>query len=132
MAYFAELSENNEVLRCISVSDNDCLDEDGNESEEIGVLFCKNLLGGHKWLQTSFSGRIRKNFASPGMLYYEEYDIFAPPAPAPWYMFTPNFDWEVPIGIHPQTGEPLQDWQWEYLAVAFAIEPDYSTMRTSS
>ena len=132
MAYFAELSENNEVLRCLSISDNDCLDPNGNESEEVGAEFCKLLFGGFRWLQTSFTGRIRKNFASVGMIYYPEHDIFSFPPPKPWYMFNPNLEWEVPIGIHPDTGVPLEDWQWEYLEVAFALKPDYSALTQQS
>lgn len=125
MAYFAELSDTNEVLRCISISDSDCIDENGVESETVGAEFCQDLFGG-LWIQTSFNGRIRKNFASPGMFYYPEQDIFSWPPPQPWYMFNANLEWEVPIGIHPDTGLPLEDWQWEYLEVAFALQPDYS------
>lgn len=128
MAYFAELSDTNEVLRCISISDNDCLDSDGNESEAKGVEFCEQLFNGGLWIQTSFNGQIRKNFAAPGMIYYKEHDIFSFPPPQPWYIFDDNFNWYVPIGIHPDTGMPLEDWQWEYLEVAFALKPDYSSL----
>jgi hypothetical protein len=107
------------------------LDENGNESEAVGAQFCENLFGG-LWLQTSFNGRIRKNFASPGMFYYPEQDVFAWSPPETWYMLNGHFEWEVPIGIHPDTGVPLEDWQWEYLEVAFALQPDYSSLAPNS
>ena len=43
MAHFAELDVNNNVLRVIVVSNNDIKDENGNESEAIGVAFCEGL-----------------------------------------------------------------------------------------
>ena len=132
MAYFAEISETNEVLRCVSVSDNDCLDSNGVESEDQGSAFCRELFGGGRWIKTSFTGRIRKNFATVGMFYYDEHDVFAFPPPKPWYRFNANFEWEVPVGIHPDTGESLQDWQWEYLEVAYALKPDYSALTPNS
>ena len=47
MAHFAELDENNIVLRVIVVSDEDAID---------GEVFCNNLLGG-SWKQTSYNTR---------------------------------------------------------------------------
>ena len=39
MAHFAELDSENKVLRIIRVSDADILDENGEESEALGVAF---------------------------------------------------------------------------------------------
>jgi hypothetical protein len=61
MAHFAEIGLNNVVLRVIVVNNDDCKDELGNESESVGVEFCRNLLGG-TWVQTSYHGNIRKNY----------------------------------------------------------------------
>ena len=46
MAHFAELDENNIVLRVIVVGNEDTADEDGNEVEAIGITFAEDLLGG--------------------------------------------------------------------------------------
>ena len=78
MAHFAELDENNNVLRVIVVSNDDCLDQNGNENEVIGALFCHKLLGG-KWIQTSYNGNIRGKYAAVGDLYDEESDTFISP-----------------------------------------------------
>ena len=78
MAHFAEIGLNNTVLRVIVVSDDVCKDQYGNESEIIGAKFCHDLLGG-VWLQTSYSGRIRKNYAGVGYTYDSTLDAFIAP-----------------------------------------------------
>ena len=45
MAHFAELNQNNEVLRVIVVANEDTSDQNGVEDETIGVAFCKKLFG---------------------------------------------------------------------------------------
>ena len=79
MAYFAELDENNVVLRVISVS-NEITTQNSEEQEQLGINFCQNLFGGI-WLQTSFNGRIRKNYAGMGFVYDADRDAFIPPKP---------------------------------------------------
>ena len=66
MAYFAELDDNNEVLRVIAVAD---------ENEENGEEWCHNLLGG-MWKQTSYNARIRGKYASIGDTYDPVKDVF--------------------------------------------------------
>ena len=46
MAHFAQIDDNGIVQQVIVVSNNDCLDANGNESEAVGVAFCQNLLAG--------------------------------------------------------------------------------------
>ena len=75
MAHFAELDQNNKVLRVIVVDNNDCLDQHGNESEEIGINFCVRLLGG-RWVQTSYSSSFRGKFASINDFYDAANNIF--------------------------------------------------------
>lgn len=78
MAHFAELDENNVVLRVIVVNDEDCLDQFGNESEIVGTTFCHKLLGG-RWIQTSYTNKIRNKYASTGDIYDPVKDIFKSP-----------------------------------------------------
>lgn len=80
MAYFAELDENNVVLRVISVSNEITTPQNSEEQEQLGINFCQNLLGG-RWLQTSFNNRIRKNYAGVGSVYDADRDAFIPPKP---------------------------------------------------
>lgn len=78
MAHFAELDENNIVTQVIVVGNNELIDENNIEQEQKGIDFCVNLLGGI-WVQTSYNGTIRKNFAGIGYSYDAERDAFIPP-----------------------------------------------------
>ena len=64
MAHFAEIDSNldNVVLRVIVIGNEDILDENGEESEALGIAFCKNLFGEEtEWVQTSYNNTFRKN-----------------------------------------------------------------------
>jgi len=118
MASFAELDENNIVLRVIAVNDSDCLDENNNESEAIGIVFCHNLLGG-RWIQTSINNKIRKNFAGIGYTYDSERDAFIAPQPfTKWVFNEDTCKWEPPVSC--PVGDKQYTWNdnqgiWEEL-----------------
>jgi hypothetical protein len=71
MSHFAELNENNVVLRVL-VCDND----DPNDDE--GYQWLIDNLGG-RWVQTSYNGNFRGCFAGIGFTYDEELDVFKAP-----------------------------------------------------
>jgi hypothetical protein len=71
MAHWAEIDENNIVLR-VTVGDN-------NEPDE-GYQWLIDNLGG-TWIKTSYNGNIRKNFAGVGDTYDEVRDAFIAPMP---------------------------------------------------
>lgn len=97
MAHFAELGENNTVLRVIVVDNKDTSDENGQEVEAIGAAFCRNLLGG-TWKQTSYNANFRKNYAGFGFTYDSERDAFIPPRPfASWTLNETTCQWESPV-----------------------------------
>jgi hypothetical protein len=80
MAHFAELDENNIVLRVIVVHNNELLDENGNEIESKGIAFCQSLFGKNtRWVQTSFNHSFRNVFAGAGATYDPILDIFVYP-----------------------------------------------------
>lgn len=70
MSHWAEIDENNIVLRVL-VGDN-------NEPDE-GEAFM-NSLGG-TWVKTSYNGNIRKNYAGIGYTYDAGRDAFIAPKP---------------------------------------------------
>lgn len=73
MAHFAEIDENNIVLRVLVVS---------NDLEHRGQEFLAQDLGlGGTWIQTSYNGNIRKNYAGVGYTYDESRDAFIAPEP---------------------------------------------------
>lgn len=77
MAHFAEVDENNMVLRVIVVN-NDALDQEDEESS--GIIFLKEIFGNKtNWVQASHSSKIRKRFPSEGYTYNTEFDAFVPP-----------------------------------------------------
>jgi hypothetical protein len=75
MAHFAELDENSIVKQVIVVNNNELLDENGNESEAKGIAFCQSLFGGN-WIQTSYNGNSRGQYAGVQMFYNKEKDFF--------------------------------------------------------
>ena len=114
MAHFARL-ENNKVVQVIVVSNQDILDENGQESEQKGIDFCSNLLGG-TWKQTSYSGKIRKNYAGIDYTYDETLDAFIAPKPfASWILDEEVCQWKAPVDYPTEEGrftwnEETQSW----------------------
>lgn len=76
MAHFAELDSNNVVLRVVVIDDNACLDEDGNESEAVGIAYCRLIFAGGTWIQASYNKSFRVNFPGPGSKYDADGDYF--------------------------------------------------------
>ena len=99
MAHFAQLDNLNMVTQVIVVHNNELIDQDGNESEELGIQFCKSLFGEQtKWVQTSYNGTFRKNFAGYGYNFDKARDAFIPPQPfLSWTLNQVTFQWEAPI-----------------------------------
>lgn len=71
MSHFAEIDNNNLVIRVL-VGDNN--DPNGDEGYQ---WFIDNL--GGMWIKTSYNGTIRKNFAGIGYTYDDVRDAFIPP-----------------------------------------------------
>ncbi len=90
MAHFAEIDKNNKVLRVLVVP---------NEQEYRGQDFlAKDLKLGGIWVQTSYNGNIRKNFAGIGYTYDTKRDAFIAPKPDNSIGFDENkCQWIVPI-----------------------------------
>jgi len=118
MAHFAELDNDYNVLRVIVVDNNDILDQNGNESEEIGIDFCTRLLGGI-WKQTSYNANFRKNYAVIGHTYDQGRDAFIAPKPfSKWILNEDTCQWESPL---PRPDEPGYSWndesgEWEKIS----------------
>ena len=125
MAHFAELDENDTVLRVIVVSDEDAID---------GEVFCNNLLGG-SWKQTSYNTHggvhydpdtgipddgvaFRKNYAGKGYVFDDGRDAFMIAQPYPsWTLDEDTCYWEPPVpkplpesGGYYKWDEPTVNW----------------------
>jgi hypothetical protein len=110
MAHFAQLDNKNVVIQVIVVNNEEII-ENGVESEEKGVAFCQSLFGGN-WKQTSYNGKIRKNYAGIGFRYDPWYDAFIPSQPFPsWTLDETTCRWQAPIAA-PDNGKPY-NWDEE-------------------
>lgn len=82
MAHFAELDENNIVIRVLVVSNDDITDKNGVEQESLGVAFLQNIFGSTTaWKQTSYNNNFRGRYAGTAMIYDPVEDMFVAPEP---------------------------------------------------
>jgi len=100
MSHWAEIDNNNIVLRVL-VGDNN--DPAGDE----GYQWLINNLGG-TWIKTSYNNNIRKQYAGKGFYYNAVADVFIQPQPYPSYALDQNFDWQPPT---PMPTEGF--WSWD-------------------
>ena len=103
MAHFARI-ENNIVVNTIVVLNNELM-VNGVENEIKGREFCHNLLGG-EWIQTSYNGNIRKQYAGVGFTYDKTADVFIAPQPFTSWSLDGNYDWQPP------TPKPEGNFYW--------------------
>jgi hypothetical protein len=106
MAHFAQLNTNNIIISVIVVHNNELLDQNGNEVEQKGIDFCKSLFGQDtQWIQTSYNGNFRKNYAGIGYIYDATNDVFYAPQPYPsWILNNTTWLWEAPVS-YPTDGK---------------------------
>ena len=114
MAHFAKLGINGKVIAVHVVNNSDLLNADGVEDEEVGRQFLERIHHYPLWKQTSYNTKnnthssgdnskaLRGNYASIGMTYDEDNDIFLPKKPhASWVLNTSEARWQSPIGDDP-------------------------------
>ena len=101
MAHFAELNDDNIVLRVCVVAD---------EHDEDGENWCASFFGGGTWKQTSYNNRIRRNFAGVGYTYNPTVDAFYAPQPYPSWSLDENFRWQPPVKYPSVVGDTQYDW----------------------
>jgi hypothetical protein len=96
MSHWAEIDENNIVVRVV-VGDNN--DPNGDE----GYQWLIDNLGG-TWIKTSYNKTIRKNFAGVGYTYDETRDAFIGPEP----IGNIGFDEETCQWFMPEMEQPIE------------------------
>lgn len=115
MSHFAEVNENNIVLRVV-VGDNN--DPAGDE----GYQWLLDNLGG-TWIKTSYNGSIRKNFAGEGYTYDPDRDAFIAPKPfESWILDEDNCRWGPPVD-YPEDGN---DYLWNEELGSWELVPEES------
>lgn len=113
MAHYAELNESKEVINVIVIDNNDILDEDGKESEAIGIAIAKQVTNSsNDWVQTSYNNNFRKQFGATGFTYDSTKDIFIAPKPYASWTLDENNDWQPPIA-KPELDSDGSEWWWQ-------------------
>jgi hypothetical protein len=91
MSHFAKLDNNYKVIQII-VSEQDYI-----TSGSVGDSF--------RWVQTSYNGNFRKNYAGIGYFYDRIRDAFIPPQPYPsWILNEDTCLWDTPTPM-PDDGQ---------------------------
>jgi hypothetical protein len=132
MAHFAQLNENNEVINVVRVSDHVLLDENGDESEQLGIDYLKSITpGNYKWVQTSYNNSIRVRYASIGGIYHEGLDAFLFKKLYPsWVLNEQEYEWTAPVpkpedmeGYRLEWNENTLSWDYIELPAPMPTEP---------
>ena len=86
MSHFAEIDNDNIVQRVIVA------EQDFINSGAIGDSF--------NWVQTSYNGNFRKNYAGTGYTYDKTRDAFIAPKPYPsWLLDNDTCIWNAPVAL---------------------------------
>ena len=99
MAHFALVGDDGIVQQICVLNNEDILDENGQESEEMGIEICKQTTDILRtWVQTSYNGNFRNKYALIGDTYRADLDAFIEPSPYPsWVLNEQTLEWEAPI-----------------------------------
>lgn len=106
MAHFAKINSSYLVEKIIVA------EQDFINSGAVGDSFL--------WIQTSYNGNFRKNYAGIGYTYDKTRDAFIPPKPYPsWTLNEDTCLWECPVA-YPDDGNMYQwnetDQQWDEIS----------------
>ena len=95
MAHFANLDENNVVIRVNVVDNVNVNDLPFPESEPIGIAYLQNIHGADtRWAQTSYNHNFRKRYAILGGVFDANRDAFIGEKPfASWILDEATCDW---------------------------------------
>jgi hypothetical protein len=116
MAHFALIKDT--IVQQVVVIDNaDLTNSEGNEQEALGVAVCHSLFGTDgTWIQTSYNGNIRKNFAGIGYKYDLTRDAFIALKPyASWVLNESTCRWEAPTPYP----DDDNDYEWDESTTAW-------------
>ena len=106
MAHFAELDNNNVVLRVVVVG-NDCVPSD----EHIdGETWCVNFFKTPNWKQTSYNNNFRKQYCGTGFTYDAAKNKFISPKPHASWALDSNDDWQAPVTYPTDTTDKSISW----------------------
>lgn len=107
MAHFAELDEDNKVLRVLVFSNDDIAAHGGDLSTEAEQWVAttpsttseNSITGkpGVSWKQCSYNDNFRGHFPARNYIYDSTNDVFHAPQPHASWILDANYDWKPPI-----------------------------------
>jgi hypothetical protein len=99
MAHFAELNSDNVVLRIVVIDNNDVNSHGGDLSEQAAeyVKTIVPLIGGTRYLQTSYNRSFRRNYATVGGKYIPEKDKFIGAQPYSSWILNSDDVYQPPV-----------------------------------
>ena len=114
MAHFAQIIDGI-VQQVIVVSNNDCPDP-APDNEAQGQTFIASLGLPGEWVQTSYNGSFRYNYAGIGYTWDATADAFYAPQPYPSWTLDDSYRWQPPVPYPTDGGdyywnEETQSWQ---------------------
>ena len=114
MAHFTKINLDNIVEQVIVVNNSVLLDENGIEKEFKGIEFLNSLFGYANWVQTSYNGNFRKQYAGVGYTYDSTKDKFIAPQPFNSWTLDSDDDWQPPTPC--PTDGSIYSWNEETLS----------------
>lgn len=117
MAYYAELDENNVVLRVIRGVEENQKDGEAIYSQQTGKVWKRTSYNTRDGIHLNGGTPFRKNYASIGFSYDPVRDAFIPPKPYPSWVFNEfKCNWDAPVT--PPNDDKLYEWneqtqQWD-------------------
>jgi hypothetical protein len=121
MAHYAKLDATHNVINVHVLNNAVITDGEGNEQEQLGVDFLTQLHGVGSYIQTSYNGSFRKNYAGIGYSYDKVRDAFIPPKPYPsWILNEETCRWDAPIA----TPDHEQMYAWNEETQAWTLLGD--------
>tara|TARA_R100001369_G_scaffold25739_1_gene46801 strand:+ start:1043 stop:1564 length:522 start_codon:yes stop_codon:yes gene_type:complete len=130
MAHFAELDNNNTVLRVVVIG-NDIETAAGplgaNDMHVDGETWCVNFFKSGNWKQTSYNNSFRKQYCGVGYTYDAGKDKFLSPQNHPSWTLDANDDWQAPVtyptigSYDDPSGEVYLDSDADFLPIGKAV-----------
>ena len=115
MAHFAELDSSNKVLRVVVGCDRDVAENGWPQSEQAAKHFETVVplsLNGVKWVETSYDGSFRRQYASIDGFYDSDQDVFIDQKPYPSWTLNSDKIWKAPVD-RPAEFSSLSTWDEE-------------------
>jgi hypothetical protein len=121
MAHFARLDSDNKVIDTIFIENKYILDENGLESESVGIAHLKGHEGAsNNFIQYSINDNIRGHSAVIGGYYVPNLDVFTSVKPYDsWVLSDDNYNWVPPVD--PPTLEEGKACVWDQVSGQYVI-----------